>query len=276
MIMSFAIVLRLEVKRRTEKKKRNKRIFRAVLKFVKMIWPKNELLGRENIPSEPCIIVANHAQIYGPVTGILYLPSNCHFWGAGELMSLKTASKYAYKDFWSQKSRHIRWLYKQLSYIAGPALYYIFHNVNMIGVYHDKRLMSTLKETQRALEKGGNIVIFPECYTKHNHIVYEFQGGFVDVARMYQQKTGKQISFVPVYFAPKLKKIVVGKPTKYNSESVRTQERDRICNYLMDEITKMAENLPLHTVVPYPNISKKDYPKSRLSEAQNEKTRCRL
>ena len=38
------------------------------------------------------------------------------------------------------------------------------------------------------------------------------------------------------------------------------QERSRICNYLMDEITSIACSLPRHTVVPYPNIPKKDYP----------------
>ncbi|MBQ7358930.1 MAG: 1-acyl-sn-glycerol-3-phosphate acyltransferase [Lachnospiraceae bacterium] len=264
------------MKKQRERRRKAKRIFRMFLKVVKLIYPKNEVVGLENLPAEPCIIVANHCQIYGPVTGILYLPSNCWFWGAGELLSLKTAAKYAYKDFWSKKPRYIRWLYKQLSYIAGPLLYYIFHNVNMIGVYHDKRLMSTLKDTGKVLERGGNVVIFPECYTEHNHIVHEFQGGFVDVARLYAQKTGKEISFVPVYFAPTLKKVLIGKPTKYQADRVRTVERDRICNYLMDEITKMAEALPLHTVVPYPNISKKDYPMSRISEAANEKTSSRL
>ena len=264
------------MKRQREKRRKCKRIFRMFLRMVKLIYPKHEVIGMENIPEEPCIIVANHAQLHGPVTGILYLPGNCWFWGAGELLSLKTAARYAYKDFWSKKPRMFRWLYKQLSYIAGPVLYYIFHNVNMIGVYHDKRLMTTLKETGKVLDRGGKVVIFPECYTEHNHIVYQFQSGFVDVARLYAKKTGKELSFVPVYFAPKLKKVVVGKPTKYQVDSLKIEERDRICNYLMDEITRMAEELPIHTVVPYPNISKKKYPKSRMSEAANEKTSSRL
>ena len=264
------------MKKQQEKKQKSQRLIRLIIKMAKIVYPKNEVLGLENLPKEPCILVGNHSQIHGPVAGILYLPDNSYFWGAGELMSLKTASTYAYKDFWSKKPVYIRWLFKLLSYIAGPVLYYIFHSVNMIGVYHDKRLMSTLKKTEKALENGANIVIFPECYTEHNHIVHEFQGGFVDVARIHHQKTGRELPFVPVYFAPILHKIVIGKPTKYNADSVRTRERDRICAYLMDEITGMAEALPLHTVVPYPNISKKDYPKSRQSEAQNEKTSSRL
>ena len=34
-------------------------------------------------------------------------------------------------------------------------------------------------------------------------------------------------------------------------------------NYLKNEITKLAKDLPVHTVVPYLNIKKKDYPKSK-------------
>ena len=41
------------------------------------------------------------------------------------------------------------------------------------------------------------------------------------------------------------------------------KERTRICNYLMDSITEIAVNLPLHTVVPYDNISKKEYKTNR-------------
>ena len=38
--------------------------------------------------------------------------------------------------------------------------------------------------------------------------------------------------------------------------------RARICAGLMDRITAMAAALPPHTVVPYRNIPKRDYPKN--------------
>ena len=34
-------------------------------------------------------------------------------------------------------------------------------------------------------------------------------------------------------------------------------------NYLQKEITKLAQELPVHIVVPYNNIKKKNYPKSK-------------
>ena len=70
----------------------------------------------------------------------------------------------------------------------------------------------------------------------------------------------------------------LGKPIKYKSENNIEIERKRITEYLMNEITDMAINLPKHTVVPYRNIPKRDYPlntKPRgLEEKQNEKTCC--
>ncbi|MCR4933533.1 MAG: hypothetical protein K6A29_04990, partial [Lachnospiraceae bacterium] len=61
---------------------------------------------------------------------------------------------------------------------------------------------------------------------------------------------------------PALKKVVFGKPVLFNHEAPMKEEQERICNYLMDEISEVAYSLPRHRVVPYPNIKKKDYPYS--------------
>lgn len=53
------------------------------------------------------------------------------------------------------------------------------------------------------------------------------------------------------------------------------EERKRICDALMDDITAMALSLPEHTVVPYPNIPKKQYPKNTPLEVYpREETAC--
>ena len=96
----------------------------------------------------------------------------------------------------------------------------------------------------------------------------------MDIARLYYKRTGKELSFVPLYIAPKLKKMYLGKPIKFCAETPIAEERRRICDYLMNEITNIAVGLPEHTVVPYRNIPKKLYPKNTKKEEQNEKTRC--
>lgn len=244
-------------------KKFQYRLFRIVRWFVKLLYIKFEVEGKENLPVEPSIIVANHTQMNGPIACEIYLPDNFCTWCAGQMMELKQVPKYAFEDFWSKKPKWTHPFYKILSYIIAPLSVLIFNNARTIGVYRDTRILSTFKATVKKLSEGTNIVIFPEHNVKHNHIVYDFQDRFIDVAKLYYKKTGKEVSFVPMYIAPKLKKMYLGKPICYNAKSLPEEERRRICDYLMAEITNIAEDLPEHTVVPYRNIPKKDYPKNK-------------
>ena len=65
-----------------------------------------------------------------------------------------------------------------------------------------------------------------------------------------------------MYLAPKLKKIVFGQSIPFDPDVPKAAERQRIKQALMDSITSMAYVQPLHTVIPYRNISPKQYPKN--------------
>ena len=231
-----------------------------------------EVDGIENLPDEPVIIVGNHCQMNGPIVGELYVPGQPYIWCAGEMMHLADVPKYAFRDFWSQKPKWTHPFYKLLSYLIAPLSVCVFNNARTIGVYHDTRILSTFKTTVKTLQAGKSVVIFPEQDVKHNHIVYQFQDKFIDIAKLYYKKTGKELSFVPMYIAPKLKKLCLGKPVRFHAEESMEAQRSQICNALMDEITTIAEALPPHTVVPYRNIPKKDYPSNISKENTYEKT----
>lgn len=247
--------------------------FRFVRFLVWVFYPKTETEGLAHLPDEACIVVGNHTQMNGPICGELYFPGKRKIWCAHEMMYLREVPAYAYKDFWSGKPKGIRWFYKLLSYLIAPISASVFTNAKTIAVFRDNRLITTFKETIAALEKGENVIIFPECYEPHNHIVHCFQDRFVDVAKIYYKRTGKAVSFVPMYIAPSLKKMYLGKPISFCPDMPMEQQRKVICNYLMEQITDMATSLPRHRVVPYPNIPKKEYPWSIPNEVvTNEKT----
>ena len=67
---------------------------------------------------------------------------------------------------------------------------------------------------------------------------------------------------MPAYYAPKLHKVYLGTPVYFQAGAPIEEERCRICDYVMNEITRMAAEAPLHTVIPYRNIRKRDYPKN--------------
>lgn len=234
-------------------------IYRIIKFFVRLFFGKMEVVGLENIPENNAIIVANHTQLNGPIAGELFMPENCYIWCAGEMMKLKEVPEYAFADFWSQKPKWTHPFYKVVSYLIAPLSVCIFNNARTIAVYHDMRVMSAFKETIKKLQGNANILIFPEKDEKHNNILYKFQENFIDVAKLYYKKTGIRLTFVPMYIAPKLKKMYIGKGICYNSENSIEDERRRISDYLSNEITDIARNLPEHIVVPYRNIPKKYY-----------------
>lgn len=240
--------------------------------LVRLFFPKMELVGREMLPEEPVLVVANHCQMYGPVACELYYPEPRFTWCAGQMMHRKEVAAYAYEDFWSQKPRYSRWFYRLLSHLIAPLSVLIFNNADTVPVYRDARIVRTLRQTLQRLQEGASVVVFPEHDAPHNHVLSEFQEKFIDVARLYYSKTGRALTFVPMYIAPARKKMVLGQPVIFRPEEPIGPERRRICEHLMAEITSLAEALPEHRVVPYRNIPKKDYPSSRTQEKPYEKT----
>ena len=235
-------------------------LYRIIYHTVKLLSPKYELIGTENIPDGACVIVGNHCQMYGPIAAELYTPGSHYTWCVAEMMDKKKVPAYAFADFWSGKPASVRWFFRILSRLIGPLAELIFTSAHTIPVYHDVRVMRTFRETARLLADGSRIVIFPECKTRYNNILYDFQDRFVDAARLYRKNTGQELNFVPMYLAPRLKKMVFGRPIRFCAGNSAAKERERISRELKEAITGMALSLPEHTVIPYLNVPKRDYP----------------
>jgi len=243
--------------------KMSRLLFRFIKATVKLFYPRIRVEGQENLPDEPVIVVANHSQMNGPIACELYFPGNRYTWCAGQMMHLKEVPAYAYQDFWSYKPKAVRWFYKGLSYLIAPLSVCVFNNAQTIGVYRDARIISTFKNTVSKLQGGASVVVFPEHYKPYNHILNDFQDKFIDIAKLYYKKTGKELAFVPMYIAPNLKTMYIEKPIRFRGDVPIEEQRQQICTYLKETITQKALSLPVHTVVPYANLPKKQYPKNR-------------
>ena len=255
--------------------KKTSTAYKIVRFLVDTFYPEIELIGIENIPDEVCIFVGNHTQMNGPIIGELRLPGRHYVWCAHEMMERSEVAAYAFKDFWSFKPGYIQWLYRLFSHLIVPLSVCVFNNAHTVPVYHDTRTITTFRESVRLMQEGYSMVIFPEHNKKRNNIIYDFQDKFIDTARFYHKKTGIEPSFVPMYIAPKLRKVFFGKPVRFDSTAPIAQERERLCRLIMDSITETAVSLPEHTVVPYRNIGKRNYPKNIPYEAyDNEETGC--
>ncbi len=241
-------------------------LYRFIKFWVRSCYPKIEIIGAENLPEEPALIVGNHSQMHGPIGCELYFPGKRYTWCAGQMMHLKEVPAYAFQDFWSGKPKATRWFFKGLSYVIAPFCVCVFNNADTIGVYRDNRIISTFKNTVKALQEGSSVIIFPEYYEEYDHIVHKFQENFVDIAKLYHKRSGKAVPFVPLYIAPELKQMHIGRPIYYDPQKDLESQKHEICQYLMDTISQTAQSLPRHRVVPYPNVPKAQYPYNRPKE----------
>jgi len=239
-------------------------VYKGIRGAVDFFYPQMELEGSGNIPEGPALIVGNHAQMHGPIALELSYPKAHAIWCAGEMMDRSEVADYAYRDFWSQKPQNLRWFYRLLSHLIVPLSVCIFNNADTIGVYHDTRLLSTYRKSVEKLESGCHLIIFPEHDRAYNSVLCDFQDRFVDTAKLFYGKTKISLPFVPMYVAPALKKICFGEAVYYQPDTPIREERERICKKLKEEITSMALRLPKHRIVPYNNISKKQYPFNTL------------
>ncbi|MBQ7481524.1 MAG: hypothetical protein IJT80_06550 [Lachnospiraceae bacterium] len=235
-------------------------VYLIIKKIASLLTPVYKTEGTDDLPEGPKVFVGNHSQAYGPIAAELYFPGEHYIWCISDMMEKDKVADYAYRDFWSQKPAYLRPFYRLLSYMLPGISRIVFTNAGTIPVYRDTRILKTFQLSCDRLNEGASVVIFPEEYTEYNNIVHRFQRGFVRIGRYFYRQTGKCIPFVPVYVCPKLGRLVFGKPVLYSPDNAMDAEAERICSYLQDSISELAYKMQRHHVVPYPNVSRKDYP----------------
>lgn len=249
-----------------KKKKLNNRvnkkgfIYKIVAFFVRFFYKQPKFIGLENLPTEPCIVISNHAKLHGPINSELYFPTKKLIWCDGPMMDKKEFPKYAYNNFFGGKPNVFQ---KMLMHIIAPIVSKIMNNADALAVYRDMRIVKTYKMTTEALEKGINVVILPECPEEYNEITNKFNEYFVDSARFYYKNKQKEVKFVPMYYCKAEKTMIFGQPIQFDSINSIEEERKRICDYLIEQITCLAKSLPVHKVIPFNNVKKKEYKNSK-------------
>lgn len=243
------------------KQKRKPILFRILERIVKIFYRPYEVIYHEEIDESGNIFIANHAQAHGPLASYLYFPHQKKIWVISQMTKLKEVPAYVREDFWRHKHWSIKWFFWIISYVIAPISVFIMKHAGTIPVYKDMRGHITFRKSIESINENYNLVIYPEHRVEYNHILFDFQKNFVDVARLYYKKHQKILKFYPMYICADLRKMVIGKPIEFNPHNEIEEERNRIITHLKEEITKLALSLPAHKIVPYINGLKREQSK---------------
>ena len=224
---------------------------KAILVILRPLYY-HKILGKEKIHLDkdtPCVFVCNHGEIYGPVVSTLYVPYSFRPWVAYEMTDRQAiVDRTMSGTFQNATGLRRKFLHWVMVHLGAPFLSWVMKSVDCIPVYHDnpRKLMQTFRETTAAMQAGDNILMFPEnAATSANHRyvregVSEFFTGFTMIGQLYNNKTGKCPLFVPLYADKHKRTITFGVPTRYNPDLPANEEKERLCEYLRNEMLKIA------------------------------------
>jgi len=227
----------------------------CLLYFICKVFMPNKVYGKENIKEndEARVFLSNHLELYGPIVMHVHFPIKKKAIWIHEYMLNK--DKIEEQMAYGFVELHFKWIPKFIKRaivkIFKHFLLYVLKNkVNGISVSREnsRDLVATMKNTYQKIEEGNSIIIFPEKLYQ-NEGVGELLAGFTTIAKYVYKKSGKKVSFYPVYIDKKHGKTHIGNPIKYDP----TDEyySDNITEYIYTAINKLsAKSQKMGKVVP--------------------------
>lgn len=201
--------------------------------------------GKKNIKKddEARVFVANHLEVYGPTVMHLHLPiKKKRFWIIDRMLNKESIEEQMRPGIMNEN--HFTWAPKWLKKCAlklmkGFVYYVLNYRVKNISVSRDesREIMKTFQQSVLALEKKENLVIFPEINYQDKGIseVYE---SFAILGKYYYKKTGKCLSYYPVYIDKDKKVMFIGNAMKYDPNDENSVKN--IVNYTYKTINDFA------------------------------------
>lgn len=241
------------------RRKRLKITFKIVRRIVKFFFPKNEFVWKCEKPdeNEPLFFVANHGKLYPPLAFLFGYNKIIRTWSHSYLLNLKEVKKIMFEEV--LKNRKPKILLYPLTFLILPVIVWAFRGFEPIPVYHNgRKILTTFNKSIDTMENNIDQVIFPEnvdldnrdpSLTMANEYLFNFNKGFINIAKTYYENTKKCLKFYPSYVCQELRKVLIGEPIIYNPEISWPKQKKDICYYLENEIKNLANSLPIHKIV---------------------------
>ena len=223
------------------KKEQNKQLKRwplyiRLIVYVLKIFMHHRVIGEENITVQPAVFVANHGEFYGPVALSVFMPVYFRPWVDERMINKEKCFAHIYHGTFEQ----IRWLpaslKRLLTRICTAFISRVFADMNSIPVYRDslKDVAKTFAVSAEALLKD-NVLVFPENPGKESDGKYKTDGsvsdfftGFAHIGAVYYKKTGRCVTFYPVYADKTEKTLTIYPGILFNGQANVKEEKQRI------------------------------------------------
>lgn len=223
--------------------------FLAFRRLAALFFPV-KIKGGNHIPQgEPVVFVCNHLEIYGPLITCLHFPVPFYAWILNNMLEKDLVAE----NLWGGVDKVLHWLplafRQKVPKLIAPLILWVMNAVDHIPVYRGARreAAQTIRLSSQALERGDSLMLFPENTGADGESgAYKEEGvsalytGFASIASYHYSKTGKCVSFLPVYVNKKKKTITIGKRISYHPAKKNAAEKKQLVRLLHDAMESLS------------------------------------
>ena len=216
--------------------------------FLRLFY-RRKVIGRDIIDSsQASVFVCNHGFTSGPITAALYFPVRFRVWINSTMLNCKEASASMEDSFRDNFKFLGRWGRKAFCRVASWLVCHVLRSYHPIPVYkgNTRKTIETLSLSIDALNKGENLLIFPEKPDDdgyNDETFKEFNTGFATLGRAYYKNTGRRLKFYPVFSDAPTHTLIIGEPVTYDPENEPRSEKLRITSELQGRMTGLKDKL---------------------------------
>ena len=152
----------------------------------------------------------------------------CHPWINDALMDRKKIAAYVRKDFWWKPGTwYAPILNATVPYLASVLMPPLLSGMPYVPVYHDQRIMLTLRQSVRVLQKDKALIIFPEQPGRGLSHHEWISTGWMRLGELWYRSGGRALKMYPVHIDRKKHLIHVAAPVWYDpAKRYRDQEKE--------------------------------------------------
>jgi hypothetical protein len=219
--------------------------FKILQRIFSVVWC-CELLDKDKIPGQgPAVFVSNHLGSYAPIATLAAFPLRLYPWVEHQTTDWKLCPDYLRKDF-VEKELHLKPpLSTLVAWLISKPCVVLMKVIKAIPVYDKSmKLATTWRRSIKHLKRNQSLIIFPENdAVPLNDVIHKFDQGFVGLAPIYLEKTGRILDFIPVAVHKTEKLIKIGQSVSFNPKEKFSTEQNRIATALQNRITEMYSSL---------------------------------
>lgn len=225
----------------TEKPKR-KLYFRILTKLMKVKYKKPTFIYLGEEIKNGGVILSNHEGTDAPMAFEMYHSAPIKMWGTGEMNSgLRKLYKYQSSVYYHEKKHWNIHLARLFCLIASPLTWLFYSGLDLISTYQDARFVKTVRESIDSINRGYNIIIYPEVSDKGYLPVLEgFHEGCVMFAEICK-KHGIDLPIYVSYFRKSDNVYIIDSPVNYSALSANGETRAEIAQKLCDRCNELGQ-----------------------------------